>query len=60
MLLLCNLCFDGPGFNSTSSAFIFHEFAYLMTLVLQENEGGSAKSVRRLKRLDLPDIKQVK
>ena len=50
-LLLCNLCFDRPTLNPTSSAIIFFEFACLMTRVQQENEGGSAKSA---KCLDLP------
>ena len=39
--MLCNLCFDGPGFNPTFC--FFHEFACLMTRVQRENEGGSAK-----------------
>ena len=36
-LLLCILCFDGPGFNPTSGAIIFREFACLMTRVHSEN-----------------------
>ena len=57
--LLWNLCFEGPGFNPTSSTIIFVEFACLMTRVQQENEGKvqkaqSAESARCLKRLDLP------
>ena len=48
----CKLCFDGSGFNPTSSTIIFWEFASLMTRVHLENKGGSSKSekLKKMKR----------